>query len=100
MPLTYDFSSSPFPPNTKTGRGSQLLVHCILALSYKHINHSTGGYDREAKMHKGKALEIITGLDGNADSSPLEATFLDALLILMTLDVSTFTTVSIVISSY
>lgn len=88
MPLTHDFAANPFRFDAETGRGSQLLLHCILALSYKHINSDTGSCAGEAKMHKRKALQMLKDMEGVSQASPMEATFLDAVLILMTLDVS------------
>ncbi|RKL08626.1 hypothetical protein BFJ68_g9420 [Fusarium oxysporum] len=86
MPLTHDFAANPFRFDAETGRGSQLLLHCILALSYKHINRDTGSCAGEAKMHKKKALQMLKDMEGVSQASPIEATFLDAVLILMTLD--------------
>jgi hypothetical protein len=91
MPLTHDFAANPFRFDAETGRGSQLLLHCILALSYKHINRDTGSCAGEAKMHKKKALQMLKDMEGVSQASPIEATFLDAVLILMTLDVSHLT---------
>lgn len=93
MPLTHDFEANPFRFNAETGRGSQLLLHCILALSYKHILRDTGACSNEAKIHKKKALQMLREMDsGSPESDPqsfcFEANFLDAVLILMTLDVS------------
>lgn len=87
MPLTHDFDANPFRFDAETGRGSQLLLHCILALSYKHINRDTGSCADEAKSHKKKALQMLRDMEGASQASPLEASFLDAVLILMTLDV-------------
>jgi hypothetical protein len=39
-------------------------------------------------MHKKKALQMLKDMEGVSQASPIEATFLDAVLILMTLDVS------------
>ncbi|KAF4967980.1 hypothetical protein FSARC_4541 [Fusarium sarcochroum] len=89
MPLTHDFAANPFRFDAETGRGSQLLLHCILALSYKHINRDTGSCAGEAKMHKKKALQMLKDMEGVSQASPMEATFLDAVLILMTLDCAT-----------
>ncbi|KAJ4248787.1 hypothetical protein NW762_012625 [Fusarium torreyae] len=90
MPLTHDFAANPFRFDAETGRGSQLLLHCILALSYKHINRDTGSCAGEAKMHKKKALQMLKDMEGVSQASPMEATFLDAVLILMTLDAAEF----------
>ncbi|KAF5005116.1 hypothetical protein FDECE_8436 [Fusarium decemcellulare] len=89
MPLTHDFDANPFRFDAETGRGSQLLLHCILALSYKHINRDTGSCASEAKIHKKKALQMLRDMEGTSQASPIEATFLDAVLILMTLDCAT-----------
>ena len=87
MPLTHDFEANPFRIDAKTSRGSQLLLHCILALSYKHINRDTG-YADEARMHKKKALQMLREMDHVPQNTSLEVSLLDAVLILMTLDVS------------
>ena len=88
MPLTHDFEANPFRFDPKTGRGSQLLLHCILALSYKHINRETGTCTGEAKTHKKIALQMLKDLDSASDDNRVHATFLEAILSLMTLDVS------------
>lgn len=88
MPLTHDFDANPFRLDAETSHGSQLLLHCILALSYKHINRDTGSYAREAKTHKKKALQMLRDMESSSQTSTIEPTFLDAVLILMTLDVS------------
>lgn len=94
MPLTHDFEANPFRFNAETGRGSQLLLHCILALSYKHIHRDTGTCLDEARTHKKKALQMLRDVEdtsqeaGSQSPSTFEASFLDAVLILMTLDVS------------
>ncbi|KAH6892608.1 fungal-specific transcription factor domain-containing protein [Thelonectria olida] len=89
MPLTHDFEANPFRFDAETGRGSQLLLHCILALSYKHISRDEGSCVSEAKVHKKKALQMLRNMESTSQASPLEATFLDAVLILMTLDCAT-----------
>lgn len=88
MPLTHDFEANPFRFDAETCRGSQLLWHSILALSYKHLHRETGAHSSEAKMHKTKALQMLRDMEGATQDTALEATFLDAVLILMTLDVS------------
>ncbi|KAJ2985170.1 hypothetical protein NUW58_g5678 [Xylaria curta] len=89
LPLTHDFEANPFRFDPKTGRGSQLLLHCILAISYKHISRGNGRYSREAKTHKKMAFQLLKDAEGNTLGSPLQANQLDALLILMTLDCAT-----------
>ena len=95
MPLTHDFDANPFRLTAGTGRGAQLLLHCVLALSYKHIHRDTGSYSNEAKIHKKKAFQMLREMEGDSQESLLpeatvEANFLDAVLILMTLDVRPF----------
>ncbi|KAH7121534.1 fungal-specific transcription factor domain-containing protein [Dactylonectria macrodidyma] len=89
IPLTHDFDANPFRFDAETGRGSQLLLHCILALSYKHLNRDTGSCADEAKSYKKKALQMLRDMESVSDASPLGASFLDAVLILMTLDCAT-----------
>lgn len=88
MPLTHDFDANPFRSDAQPGRGSQLLLHSILALSYKHINRDTGSCAGEARTYKKKALHLLRNTDRALQASPLQASFLDAVLVLMTLDVS------------
>lgn len=87
MPLTHDFAANPFRFDAETKRGSQLLLHCILALSYKHINRDNGSCAYEAKAHKRQALRMLRQIESGDDPSPIEVSFLDAILVLMTLDV-------------
>ncbi|KAJ3550925.1 hypothetical protein NPX13_g11446 [Xylaria arbuscula] len=89
LPLTHDFEANPFRFDPKTGRGSQLLLHCILAISYKHISRGNGRYSREAKAYKKTAFRLLNEAEGTTLSNPLQANHLDALLILMTLDCAT-----------
>lgn len=91
LPLTCDFDANPFRSHPDYGRDSQLLHHCILALSYKHINRDTGTCEAEARLHKKMALRMLKDIEGSSrwpTAAPSrESTFLDAILILMTLDV-------------
>ncbi|KAH7108793.1 fungal-specific transcription factor domain-containing protein [Dactylonectria estremocensis] len=89
LPLTNDFEANPFRYNIETGRGSQLLLHCILALSYKHVNRDTGGYYKEATHHKKQAVQLLRDMEAESKCQSFEPTFLDAVLILMTLDCAT-----------
>ena len=87
MPLTNDFEANPFRFNAERGQGSQLLWHSILALSYRHLNRETGVYSDEAKSHKAIALQMLKDMESATEDTGLEPTLLDAVLILMTLDV-------------
>lgn len=88
-PLTHDFEANPFRYDAETGRGSPLLWHCILALSYKHIHQKTGQSLAEAKAHKRKATQLLEELESDPHSPTAQGNLLDALLILMTLDCAT-----------
>lgn len=88
-PLTHDFEANPFRYDAETGRGSPLLWHCILALSYKHIYQETGQSLAEAKAHKRKATQLLEELENDPHSPTAQGNLLDALLILMTLDCAT-----------
>jgi hypothetical protein len=105
LPLTKDFDANPFRHNLETSKGSQLLVHCILALCYKHINRNSDTNSAEVAYHKQQAVQLLRDLEGQEVSSLASAsaanpasasgasasvglTVLDAVLILMTLDVS------------
>lgn len=90
-PLTHDFEANPFRYDIETGRGSPLLRHSIMALSYKHMNRATGAYVTEAKLHKKKAIKLLEELETDIESSKSRANLLNGLLILMTLDVSNST---------
>lgn len=91
MPLTCDFDANPFRSHAEYGRDSRLLHHCILALSYKHINRNTGTCEEEARLHKRMALRMLKDMEGPSrwpiGAPSRESIFLDAILILMTLDV-------------
>ena len=87
MPLTKDFDGNPFRTNADVGRSSQLLLHCVLALSYKHMDRDTGSCGAEATMHKGKALQMLRDTESALEVPSIAATLLDAVLILMTLEV-------------
>lgn len=86
MPLTYDSEANPFRFDIKTGRGSQLLLHCILAVSYRHIYRDNGSCAYESKSHKRQAFQM---LKRHEDRLSADANALDAVLLLMTLSVST-----------
>ncbi|KAI9150861.1 hypothetical protein HJFPF1_10638 [Paramyrothecium foliicola] len=86
LPLTHDFDGNPFRFDSETGRGSQLLLNSILALSYKHIYRDTGTCGYEAKVHKKKAVQMLKDAESSSELSPIGVSFLDAVLILMTLD--------------
>ncbi|KAF2096212.1 hypothetical protein NA57DRAFT_78980 [Rhizodiscina lignyota] len=88
-PLTHDFEANPFRYDIETGRGSPLLWHSILALSYKHIHRETGSCLAEAKVHKRKAVQLLEELDGYLGSAHSGTNLLNGLLILMTLDCAT-----------
>lgn len=87
LPLTHDFDANPFRFDIETARSSQLLLHAILALSYKHINRDTGSWANESTDHKRKALRMLSDMEATSPVSQLDSTSLDAALILMTLDV-------------
>lgn len=88
MPLTNDFEANPFRFDAARCQGSQLLWHSILALSYRHLNRESGIYSEEAKTHKETALQMLRDVESATEDTNLEPTLLDAVLILMTLDVS------------
>lgn len=88
MPLTHDFDANPFRFDTKSYRNSKLLFHSILALSYKHINRETGSCADEARTYKTRALQMLHDTENASTGTALATTFLDALLIMMTLEVS------------
>ncbi|CAH0017062.1 unnamed protein product [Clonostachys rhizophaga] len=89
MPLTHDFDANPFRFDTKSYRNSKLLFHSILALSYKHINRETGSCADEARSYKTRALQMLHDTENASTGTALATTFLDALLIMMTLDCAT-----------
>lgn len=88
LPLTNDFEANPFRHNLEASKGSKLLLHCILALSYKHVNRGCGSYSNEASHHKEEAAHLLREMELQTRGQDFEQTFLDAVLILMTLDVS------------
>ncbi|KAJ0421678.1 hypothetical protein BJY00DRAFT_311979 [Aspergillus carlsbadensis] len=97
LPLTKDFDANPFRHNLETSKGSQLLVHCILALCYKHINRHAETHSAEVAYHKQQAVQLLRDLEGQEGTGTGSAsvasmgltTVLDAVLILMTLDCAT-----------
>ncbi|VUC30651.1 unnamed protein product [Clonostachys rosea] len=89
MPLTHDFDANPFRFDSKSYRNSKLLFHSILALSYKHVNRETGSCADEARTYKTNALQLLHDTENASLNTALSTTFLDALLILMTLDCAT-----------
>lgn len=89
MPLTHDFSSNPFRCAAPSrAPDSQLLLHCVLAVCYKHLNRDTGTCAPEAKTHKRTALKMLREMERADGAITLRSGFLDAVLILMTLSVS------------
>ncbi|KAF9630304.1 hypothetical protein BFW01_g866 [Lasiodiplodia theobromae] len=87
LPLTSDFEANPFRCHEKLSNGSsQLLIHSILALSYRHINRITGNCSMEARQHKEEALKL---LEQELHLSNTKGSLLDAVLILITLDCAT-----------
>ncbi|KAI1771445.1 fungal-specific transcription factor domain-containing protein [Hypoxylon cercidicola] len=64
-PLTHDFEANPFRYDLEIGQGSPLLWHSTLALSYKHIHRATGTCLGEAKVHKKKAVQLLTELEAS-----------------------------------
>ncbi|CAK7203388.1 hypothetical protein SEUCBS139899_006121 [Sporothrix eucalyptigena] len=88
LPLTCDFAANPFRYNMQTMQQSSLLRHCILALSYKHVDHDTGTCTSEAVAYKRRATQMLqdkmnteTSGEGQPDGS-----LLDASIVMMTLD--------------
>ncbi|XXH02482.1 D-aspartate oxidase [Hypoxylon texense] len=88
-PLTHDFEANPFRYDFEIGQGSPLLWHSTLALSYKHIHRATGTCLGEAKVHKKKAVQLLTELESSLGSAGPRADLLNGLLILITLDCAT-----------
>lgn len=69
---------------------SSLLRHCILALSYRHVDHDTGACTSEATAYKRRATQMLQDKIRTeaAGESQSDASLLDASIVLMTLDVS------------
>ncbi|OAA57626.1 hypothetical protein SPI_07285 [Niveomyces insectorum RCEF 264] len=89
LPLTCDFAANPFRYNLATMQHSSLLRQCILALSYKHVNHDTGACTNEATAYKRRATQMLQDTmppDGRAGP---DASLLDASIVLVTLDCAT-----------
>ncbi|KAL0938627.1 uncharacterized protein CTRU02_205237 [Colletotrichum truncatum] len=88
-PLTSDFEANPFRCGATARQDSQLLLHSILALSYRHINRVTGTCSKEAKEHKALALKLLNETQSEADVLKIDTDMLDAILVLFTLDCAT-----------
>lgn len=71
---------------------SSLLRHCILALSYRHVDHDTGACTSEATAYKRRATQMLEDkiyTEAAGETQPDES-LLDASIVLMTLDVCLF----------
>ncbi|ERT00199.1 hypothetical protein HMPREF1624_03570 [Sporothrix schenckii ATCC 58251] len=91
LPLTCDFAANPFRYNMQAMQQSSLLRHCILALSYRHVDHDTGACTTEATSYKRRATQMLQDrihIEATGESPP-DASLLDASIILMTLDCAT-----------
>lgn len=90
LPLTCDFAANPFRYNMQAMQQSSLLRHCILALSYRHVDHDTGACTSEATAYKRRATQMLEDkiyTEAAGETQPDES-LLDASIVLMTLDVS------------
>ncbi|ETS77696.1 hypothetical protein PFICI_09758 [Pestalotiopsis fici W106-1] len=88
LPLTHDFKANPFRCRMENVHGSQMLLHCILALCYKHIHRDTGTCFAEAQSHERAALQMLDRIERSGQTLTTTGT-LDPLLILMTLKCAT-----------
>lgn len=73
----------------QTMQQSSLLRHCILALSYKHVDYDTGACTSEATAYKLRATQMLQDkirTDAAGEGQP-DASLLDAAIVMMTLDV-------------
>jgi hypothetical protein len=82
---------NPFRCREQTSRGSRLLLHFILALCYRHMNHNNGTWTIEAREHKSTAQYLLQSVTQSESSSERGVGpglgILDTILILFTLDV-------------
>ncbi|KAK2762974.1 hypothetical protein CKAH01_16005 [Colletotrichum kahawae] len=87
LPLTSDFDANPFRCGSLNWKKSDILLHSILALSYRHINRVTGKCGREASQHKTTALKMLEERQRSGRTQTAENGLLEAVLILFTLNV-------------
>lgn len=84
---------NPFRCREQTSQGSQLLLHAMLALCYRHMSHNNGSWTIEAMKHKSTAQHLLQcATQANNYEQPrkgFELGILDTILILFTLDVCT-----------
>ncbi|CAK7209052.1 hypothetical protein SBRCBS47491_000306 [Sporothrix bragantina] len=88
LPLTCDFAANPFRYNMQKMHQSSLLRHCILALSYKHVDYDTGACTSEAAAYKRRATQMLQDemqSETTGEGQP-DASLLDASIVMMTLD--------------
>ncbi|KAF4811277.1 hypothetical protein CGCSCA5_v010022 [Colletotrichum siamense] len=88
LPLTSDFDANPFRCGSLKWKKSDILLHSILALSYRHINRVTGKCGREASQHKTTALKMLEERQRSGHTQSAENGLLEAVLILFTLNCS------------
>ncbi len=88
FPLTMDCPINPFRVSTSRAGKSDFLLHAIMAVSSQHLAKKTNRVELSLHLHshRSKAMHLFT--QALCQSDP--CTLLDALLILVSLDVSIF----------
>jgi Fungal specific transcription factor domain len=88
MPLTMDCIANPFRVRQESVKGSQYLLHAVLALSMQHLakKNQDETLAQEMQVHRSTATHLYSEALSKSDALVL----LDTLLILVNLDVSIY----------
>lgn len=88
LPLTSDMKLNPFRIRGLDLEGSQLLLHCISALSSQHQFKMGNVESSEASQKRAQAYDMLSMALQGGQLSNRKSDLLAAILILITLDVS------------
>ena len=88
FPLTMDCQVNPFRVRTSRAEGSEFLLHAIMAVASQHLAKKTNRAELSLQVHNHRSTAMHLFTRALCQSDP--CTLLDALLILITLDVSIF----------
>ena len=88
FPLTSDCLINPFRVSTSRAEKSDFLLHAIMAVSSQHLAKKTNRAELILRVHNHRSTAMHLFTRALCQSDP--CTLLDALLILVSLDVSIF----------
>ena len=88
FPLTMDCPINPFRVRTTRAGESEFLLHAIMAVSSQHLAKKTNRPELNLQVHNHRSTAMHSFIQALSQSDPW--TLLDALLILVSLDVSMF----------